>query len=290
MRATPHAHVQVIELVPLGPFPQGTAPELSSLEQYTAVFFGCSCRIGKPLKVSSCMDQARSGEDGQLQLCVGSIFNVLNERKTARDVLCQVAITMVDLYPIIDGEAWNFVYGQAMAMDGVGVFSFARYTPDGDFVIPWISDAETAESTAYDEYQVDRCTVNESKICLSSSSLEHKEAEEGGAIISHHVSLMLYRSCKVLTHEIGHLFGIRHCIFYECLLSGCNHLSEFDFRPLHLCPVDLRKLQEATGFSVPARYEALLGLAEQWGEAWEGHADWLRRRLDYLQRQQAAAL
>lgn len=32
------------------------------------------------------------------------------------------------------------------------------------------------------------------------------------------------------------------CIWYRCLMNGSNHLGEADARPLHLCPVDLRKL------------------------------------------------
>ena len=51
-----------------------------------------------------------------------------------------------------------------------------------------------------------------------------------------------HRCTKVLTHETGHLFGIRHCIHYECLMCGCNHREEFDRHPIHLCPVCLRKL------------------------------------------------
>lgn len=39
-------------------------------------------------------------------------------------------------------------------------------------------------------------------------------------------NLMLFRACKVMTHEIGHMFGIRHCIHYECGMNGCNHIEE----------------------------------------------------------------
>jgi len=69
--------------------------------------------------------------------------------------------------------------------------------------------------------------------------------------------LMLRRSCKVLAHETGHMFGIHHCIWYRCVMNGSNHLGEFDARPLQLCPVDLRKLQWSVGFDVVARYRKL---------------------------------
>jgi archaemetzincin len=70
--------------------------------------------------------------------------------------------------------------------------------------------------------------------------------------------LMLRRSCKVLAHETGHIFGIEHCIWYRCVMNGSNHLAEADARPPHLCPVDLRKLQWSVGgFDVVSRYRQL---------------------------------
>ena len=39
-------------------------------------------------------------------------------------------------------------------------------------------------------------------------------------------NLMLYRACKVMTHEIGHMFGLKHCIFYECSMNGSNSYEE----------------------------------------------------------------
>jgi archaemetzincin len=47
--------------------------------------------------------------------------------------------------------------------------------------------------------------------------------------------LLLRRSCKVLVHETGHMFGLMHCIYFKCVLNGSNHLKESDSRPMHLC-------------------------------------------------------
>jgi archaemetzincin len=54
------------------------------------------------------------------------------------------------------------------------------------------------------------------------------------------------------------MFGLQHCIYYKCVLNGSNHLKESDSRPLHLCPVCLRKLQYSIGLEVVTRYRNLL--------------------------------
>lgn len=70
--------------------------------------------------------------------------------------------------------------------------------------------------------------------------------------------LLLHRSCKVLVHEMAHMFSLGHCIYFKCVMNGSNHLQESDARPLHLCPVCLRKLQFSTEFDVVDRYHKLL--------------------------------
>ncbi len=69
--------------------------------------------------------------------------------------------------------------------------------------------------------------------------------------------LILKRSCKVLSHEIGHMFGFYHCIYYRCGMNGSNHLQESDSKPIYLCPVCLSKLRYSIGFDVKERYERL---------------------------------
>ena len=89
--------------------------------------------------------------------------------------------------------------------------------------------------------------------------------------------LILRRSCSVLTHEIGHTFGLPHCIYFSCLLNGCNSLEEADATPQHLCPVCLRKLQHSIGFDAVIRYEELASFYRR--HHWSAEANWVYRQL-----------
>lgn len=75
----------------------------------------------------------------------------------------------------------------------------------------------------------------------------------------------LERSMKVMAHETGHMFGIGHCTYFECLMNGSNHLQEADRRPAFLCPVDLRKLMWSVGFDPRERYRELGEFYEEAG-------------------------
>ena len=93
-------------------------------------------------------------------------------------------------------------------------------------------------------------------------------------------ALLLRRSMKVLAHETGHMFGLAHCVFFHCVMNGSNHLQESDRRPLHLCPVCLRKLQFSVGFDVVKRDEALAQFERRAGL--EDEAAWVQRRLETI--------
>jgi archaemetzincin len=99
----------------------------------------------------------------------------------------------------------------------------------------------------------------------------------GAARAPDYETLLLRRSYKVLAHETGHMFGLAHCTFFNCLMNGSNHLDESDRRPLHLCPVCLRKLQWSVGFDVFKRYTALEQVSR--ADRFTDEADWLSRRI-----------
>lgn len=75
--------------------------------------------------------------------------------------------------------------------------------------------------------------------------------------LSQDESLYLVRSLKLISHEAGHIFGLYHCIYFNCLMNGCNNLPESDRSTLHLCPVCLRKLQTSNSFDNLKRYADL---------------------------------
>jgi archaemetzincin len=88
---------------------------------------------------------------------------------------------------------------------------------------------------------------------------------------------MRKRCCRVIAHEIGHMAGIGHCIYFRCLMNGSSSLAESDRRPLHLCPIDLRKLQWLVGFDFEERYSQLQKFWRTAGDKLE--ADWMASRL-----------
>ncbi|XP_062611320.1 archaemetzincin-2-like [Saccostrea cucullata] len=135
-------------------------------------------------------------------------------------------------------ESWNFVFGLANLSGLSGVYSLARY----------LSNFGTSRNTVY-----------------------NPDLEKGGE------ATILRRACKVMCHEIGHMYGLRHCIHFECLMNGSNHLEEADKRPTFLCPLCLNKLYSIMKFDVEERYKKML-------EFWKTHGlpeevEWLEQRL-----------
>ncbi len=91
---------------------------------------------------------------------------------------------------------------------------------------------------------------------------------------------MRCRCCKLVVHEIGHLIGLQHCVFFQCLMNGSSDLLESDARPMHLCPLDLRKVQWALGFDVGDRYRRLRSF---WADAGaDDETRWIDRRLAHV--------
>ena len=71
------------------------------------------------------------------------------------------------------------------------------------------------------------------------------------------VERLLTRAIKIAVHETGHMFSMKHCIKYECLMSGTNHLAETDRRPLDNCPECMAKVAWAMNYEPVERYKRL---------------------------------
>ena len=71
----------------------------------------------------------------------------------------------------------------------------------------------------------------------------------------------LRRTVGLAVHEIGHVFGLPHCIAYSCRMNGSNNLAESDRRPLEYCPECLPKIWWTCGVDPATRFSRLLEFA-----------------------------
>jgi len=67
------------------------------------------------------------------------------------------------------------------------------------------------------------------------------------------------------THETGHMFGIRHCIAFECGMNGSNHAGERDGQPFEFCPECQPKLWWTLGLDPLARSRGIEAVARKHG-------------------------
>ena len=75
----------------------------------------------------------------------------------------------------------------------------------------------------------------------------------------------LERTCKLATHETGHMFSIKHCTKYSCNMQGSNSLRESDSQPIHLCPECHAKIIFATKADPVNRIDNLIRFSQEHG-------------------------
>jgi archaemetzincin len=96
----------------------------------------------------------------------------------------------------------------------------------------------------------------------------------------------LRRSMKLVVHEVGHTFGLPHCVRWRCTMNGSNSLDESDRAPLHLCPDCLEKLRWNRGFDALERYARLDAFFTTHGL--EPEAAWVHQRIARIHEAAAA--
>lgn len=198
---------------------------------------------------------------------------------------------MEDLY---SDSTDSFTVGMASGpLTGVAIFSFSRYDPlfSSKHTLP-SSPPSSSSSKRHKKATTKKKNAKEEgeKENTKEKDTEEKDKEnkKGGEEENENKKELLERSCKVLSHEIGHMMGIAHCTYYECLMNGSGHLIE-DFRqPLHMCPVDLKKLLCVLQVGALERYRDLLLFYEKMDFVSE--RDWIRQRIRFLESKCGSAI
>jgi hypothetical protein len=190
----------------------------------------------------------------RIQLQVMSLLDELSSYRYSRHAttrsekdFCIMGITMEDLF---DGPSDLFCAGMAFGGDKVAIFSFKRYHPLIKMhPLHWHHYGYTDKSDGYSYYEDN----DQDPEGLS----PHPPTVNSGKLGGQMDAEFLRRSSKLLTHELGHLYGIDHCIHNRCLMMGTGHLIQDFSAPTHLCGVCLRKFQWRLGFDVKMRYKLL---------------------------------
>lgn len=202
------------------------------------------------------------------------------------DAYCLLAFTMEDLY---DGQRDSFVVGLASLESRVGLFSFARYDPAfRDKLHDEAEHENDAEAERAKKKRKGTKTEAKKKTARKGKEkapVEEEEEDEPQADTAGQAEanrrLLIARSCKVMAHEVFHMFNIEHCVYYSCCMNGSGHVSEDDAQPMHLCPVDLHKLYHALGgLDVEDRYRQLRAFYA--AEEMTREASWVDVRLATL--------
>ncbi|GAD91761.1 conserved hypothetical protein [Paecilomyces variotii No. 5] len=238
--------------------------------------------------------------DGQLNLddLLDAAISVL-----PKDAYALLFLVDFDLYEDDDD---TFVCGRAYGGSRVAVVSSARYNPDLDGLQgidrlhSWPAShceeyLSAFESTTHNNKRRKQSHSKTRTAQSSSSSLDlavgpikqaisaYKslpQVEDSPSLLS---ALWLGRVCRTASHELGHCFGIDHCVYYACSMQGSASICEDARQPPYLCPVDLAKILYATSSTAYQRYQALLAFCERSENKntrfFKPFAAWLRSRL-----------
>ena len=220
------------------------------------------------------------------------------------------ALLMLIDHDLFEDEDDDFCCGRAYGGSRVAVVSGARYNPQLD-AVQGVEREHAWPASHCGQYVKDCCTdapppskkpkppsIPPRKITLDSIVAQPAETEVNhlqNAIRAHlstpadvlsdskYLSGMwLFRLARTASHELGHCFGIDHCVYFACIMQGTASMGEDVRQPPYLCPVDLAKIHRTIGLTdedVTKRYEALQVCCGKFGSAFVGFEAWLEARI-----------
>jgi archaemetzincin len=211
------------------------------------------------------------------------------------------AIVMLVDHDIYEDEEDDFACGRAYGGSRVSVISSARYNPVLDqkqeierehgwpashcerymvWCVDEVDIEETGAERKGEESKSDgkRMTPMQAALTAHNSLPSLARSNPSAASLS---ALWLARVCRTTAHELGHCFGLDHCVYYACSMQGTASIIEDARQPPYLCPVDLAKVLSATGADVKERYRALLKFCERKseGQVFKAYGAWIEARL-----------
>lgn len=238
-RIKPTAERRTIVIQPMGPFNEEQKKVLAAMKDYAEAFYQLPARVEDPIPIVP-NDKL---EDSDWVRMLG-----VNQRRKDYERQCN-ADTILDQY------LSKRVPKDAVAYLGITLEDL--YVPSLNYVFGLGSSEKRVGVYSLVRYYPE---------------FWGETRKEGDDVVA------LVRACKVLNHEVGHIFGMKHCIFYKCSMNGSNSLKETDAAPIHFCPVCHRKLLWNMKCDALKRYADLKTFYESHGM--KGEAEWTTTRIE----------
>ena len=220
------------------------------------------------------------------------------------------ALIMLIEHDMFEDDDDEFVCGRAYGGSRVAVVSGARYNPildrpqglERDHAWPASHCAAYVQDCCKEVIDVDEYYASQerekagNKITTTEQLFTDETLTPMHAALAAHASLpsleyapsiaaleglWLGRLCRTASHELGHCFGIDHCVYYSCAMQGTASVIEDARQPPYLCPVDLAKVLKATGANEQDRYRSLLAFCERYKDVhlFASYKAWMTQRL-----------
>jgi archaemetzincin len=218
------------------------------------------------------------------------------------------ALIMIVQHDLYESDEDDFCCGRAYGGSRVSVVSSARYNPCLDVAIgldrhhAWPASHCSSFIQECCSDSQDRRPRKKAKVAPEAakpapnaaaspirSAVRLMPVVPNDPSKSYLTALWLSRVCLTASHELGHCFGMDHCVYYACAMQGTTSLLEDARQPPYLCPVDLAKISRAVRAIksdvtddqwIQERYNALLGVCESLagdgGGMWAAYAAWLK--------------
>lgn len=206
------------------------------------------------------------------------------------------ALLLIVSHDLFEDDDDVFVCGRAYGGSRVAVISTARYNPDLDDIhsVDRLHEWPASHCAEYinaigNPTSSSQPSSRKSRPKSKSQSPSFTSLPLQSALSSHlerppsPTLLWLIRTCQTSAHELGHCFGLDHCVYYACCMQGSASLIEDARQPPYLCPVCAEKMLSATEAESETRMGKLMEVAVGWG--WGALQGWCRGVLEVAERQ-----